>query len=344
MSTKTIKKMEGAGAAARAARARAARAREKQAQAQAQEEAQEEAQAQAQAQAQAEPKKTGSWFGLFGPAKPAATPAKPAQTSAPAAPAAPATVPAAALLAASAPANTPAGAPAPAKPPAALAPEAIIAKNKFLQFQKELQEQKDGCIAYYKITDCKGLQYSDDKDTQKSVEKRFKRINALLKKSLSTLVNLDNKLKLADNEIKDKNLEDLFKNLLYSFIEYLIKKIYDTTDIKPYVENINKQTTITDQNYDDGVMLVKKYINSYYSKGIAILTDNDDVKYYKYDNDTYTVNTTITLDNKDLTNFFILRIINKKIMIHQIFQQIISGLIDTITKDDVIFNKYYSLK
>jgi len=244
----------------------------------------------------------------------------------------------------------PATAPAPAPqalasttPPPALAPEAIIAKNKFLQFQKELQEQKDGCIAYYKITDCKGLQYSDDKDTQKSVEKRFEGINALLKQSLSTLVNQNNKLKLADNEIKNKNLEDLFKNLLYSFIEYLIKKIYDTTDIKPYVENI-KHTTITDQNYDDGVMLVKKYINSYYSKGIAILTDNDDVKYYKYDNDTYTVNTTITLDNKDLTNFFILRIINKKIMIHQIFQQIISGLIDTITKDDVIFNKYYSLK
>ena len=248
---------------------------------------------------------------------------------------APALAPAATTPAAKAPATT---------PPPELAPEAIIAKNKFLQFQKELQEQKDGCIAYYKITDCKGLQYSDDKDTQKSVEKRFEGINALLKQSLSTLVNQNNKLKLADNEIKDKNLEDLFKNLLYSFIEYLIKKIYDTTDIKPYVENINKQTTITDQNYDDGVMLVKKYINSYYSKGIAILTDNDDVKYYKYDNDTYTVNTTITSDNKDLTNFFILRIINKKIMIHQIFQQIISGLIDTITKDDVIFNKYYSLK
>ena len=261
----------------------------------------------------------------------------PAPAKPPAAPAAPAP-----------PAPAPAPAPAPqalasTTPPPALAPEAIIAKNKFLQFQKELQEQKDGCIAYYKITDCKGLQYSDDKDTQKSVEKRFKRINALLKDSLSTLVKQDNKLNLADNEIKDKNLEDLFKNLLYSFIEYLIKKIYDTTDIKPYVENI-KHTTITDQNYDDGVMLVKKYINSYYSKGIAILTDNDDVKYYKYDNDTYTVNTTITLDNKDLTNFFILRIINKKIMIHQIFQQIISGLIDTITKDDVIFNKYYSLK
>ena len=379
MQRKTIKKMEGglvaaARARARARAARAARAREKQAQ----EEAQEEAQAKTPAPAQEQEKK-GSWFGIFGPA----TPAKPAQTSAPAnTPAKPAKPAAAlppaatALQAAPAAANTPAEAqstapattppqalaqstPPPALAPAAttpaakapattpppeLAPAAIEAKKKFSELKTNLQEQKDGCIAYYNITNCKQLPYSDDKDKNDMVIKRFERINALLKDSLLTLVNQNNKLKLADNEIKDKNLEDLFKNLLYSFIEYLINEINNTTGIKIYVENIDKQTTITDQNYNNGVMLVKKYIDSYYSKGIAILTDKDDVKYYKYDNDTYTVNTTITSDNKDLTKFFILRIIDKKIMIHQIFQQIISGLIDTITKDDEIFNKYYSLR
>ena len=278
-----------------------------------------------------EPKKRGGLFEIFSRKKGKDV------TSAPA----PAPAPAPALAAPAAPA-APAALAAPAAP-AAPAARKEEAKKKFSELKNNLQEQKDGCIAYYNITNCKQLPYSDAEDKNKMVEKRFNKINALLKKSLSTLVKQDNKLNSTDNEIKNKNLEDLFKNLLYSFIEYLIKEIYNPTDIKTHVENIDKHTTITDQNYYDGVMLVKKYIDSYYSKGIAILTDNDEVKYYKYDNDTYTVNTTIESNNTDLTNFFILRIINKKIMIHQIFQQIISGLIDTITKDDVIFNKYYNL-
>ena len=90
-------------------------------------------------------------------------------------------------------------------------------------------------------------------------------------------------------------------------------------------------------------MLVKKYINSYYSNGIAILNDKDDVKYYKFIDGKYKE---YDYSNKDseLNNFFILRIIKKKIMIHQIYQQIIYALIDTITKDTAIFNKYYNLQ
>lgn len=224
---------------------------------------------------------------------------------------------------------------------------ATTAKLAILKLKKNLQEQKDVCIANYNITECKNLQYSDAEDTDSIPSKRIRRINALLKQSLSTLVNQDNKLNSSVNETKNNKLEELFKKLLYSFIEELINNIYNNpTDINTYVDNI-KHTTITDQNYNNKVMLVKKYINSYYSKGIAILNDKDDVKYYKLTEDKYKEYDYSIKDGK-LNNFFILRIIDKKIMIHQIYQQIIYALIDTITKDDitkddVIFNKYYNL-
>ena len=212
------------------------------------------------------------------------------------------------------------------------------AKQAILKLKKNLQEQKDVCIANYNITECKNLQYSDAEDTDSIPSKRIRRINALLKLSLSTLVNQYNKLNSSVNETKNNKLEELFKNLLYSFIEELINNIYNNpTDINTYVDNI-KHTTITDEKYNDEV---KKYIDSYYSKGIAILNDND-VKYYKLTNGKYKEYNYSNKDDK-LNNFFILRIIDKKIMIHQIYQQIIYALIDTITKDDVLFNKYYNL-
>ncbi len=215
---------------------------------------------------------------------------------------------------------------------------AETAKQAILKLKKNLQEQKDVCIANYNITECKNLQYSDAEDTDSIPSKRIRRINALLKQSLSTLVNQDNKLNSSVNETKNNKLEELFKKLLYSFIEELINNIYNNpTDINTYVDNI-KHTTITDEKYNDEV---KKYINSYYFNGIAILNDKD-VKYYKLTNGKYKEYNYSNKDDK-LNNFFILRIIDKKIMIHQIYQQIIYALIDTITKDDVLFNKYYNL-
>ncbi len=221
---------------------------------------------------------------------------------------------------------------------------ATTAKQAILKLNNDLQNEKDGCILQLSITNCKGLQYTEDTEDSDSIpSKRIRRINALLKRSLSTLVNQDNKLNSSVNETKNNKLEELFKKLLYSFIEELINNIYNNpTDINTYVDNIN-HTTITDQNYNNKVMLVKKYINSYYSNGIAILNDDDDVNYYKFTDGKYTKYNYSNKDDK-LNNFFILMIINKKIMIHQIFQQIISALIDTITKNNEIFNKYYNLQ
>lgn len=213
------------------------------------------------------------------------------------------------------------------------------AKQAILNLKNNLQNEKDGCILQLSITNCKGLQYTEDTEDSDSIpSKRIRRINALLKQSLSTLVNQDNKLNSSVNETKNNKLEELFKKLLYSFIEELINNIYNNpTDINTYVDNI-KHTTITDEKYNDEV---KKYINSYYFNGIAILNNND-VKYYKLTNGKYKEYNYSNKDGK-LNNFFILRIIDKKIMIHQIYQQIIYALIDTITKDDVLFNKYYNL-
>lgn len=219
------------------------------------------------------------------------------------------------------------------------------AKQAILKLKQKLQNEKDICIKNCTITDCRGLQYTEDTEDSDSIpSKRIRRINALLKQSLSTLVNQDNKLNSSVNETKNNKLEELFKKLLYSFIEELINNIYNNpTDINTYVDNIN-HTTITDQNYNNKVMLVKKYIDSYYSNGIAILNDDDDdVNYYKFRDGKYTKYNYSNKDDK-LNNFFILMIINKKIMIHQIFQQIISALIDTITKNNEIFNKYYNLQ
>lgn len=216
------------------------------------------------------------------------------------------------------------------------------AKQAIFKLKNNLQNEKDICIKNCTITDCRGLQYTEHDNTNSIPSIRIQRINDLLKQSLSTLVNQDNKLNSSVNETKNNKLEELFKKLLYSFIEELIKDIYSITDINTYVDNIN-HTTITDQNYTDRVMLVKKYINSYYSKGIAILNDNNDVKYYKLTEGKYTEYDYSIKDGK-LNNFFILRIIDKKIMIHQIYQQIIYALIDTITKNDKIFERYYNLQ
>lgn len=220
------------------------------------------------------------------------------------------------------------------------------AKQAILKLKQKLQNEKDICIKNCTITDCRGLQYTERDNTNSIPSIRIQRINALLQESLLTIVKQNNKTNPDNDLTKGNNLEELFKNLLYSFIEELIKDIYsitDINDIKIYVSNINKHTTITDQNYTDKVMLVKKYIDSYYSKGIAILNDNNDVKYYKLTNGKYKEYDYSIKDGK-LNNFFILMIIDKKIMIHQIYQQIISALIDTITKNNEIFNKYYNLQ
>lgn len=233
--------------------------------------------------------------------------------------------------------------PATANTPPAASEEA---KQAIFKLKNDLQNEKDICIKNCTITDCRGLQYTERDNTNSSSDERIQRINELLKKSLLTIVKQNNETNSDNDLTKGNNLEELFKNLLYSFIEELIKDIYsitDINDIKKYVSNINKHTTITDQNYTDRVMLVKKYINSYYSKGIAILNDNNDVKYYKLTNGKYTEYDYSIKDGK-LNNFFILRIIDKKIMIHQIYQQIIYALIDTITKNDKIFERYYNLQ
>ena len=235
-----------------------------------------------------------------------------------------------------------------AQPPATAntPPEASEeAKQAILKLKNNLQNEKDICIKNCTITDCRGLQYTERDNTNSIPSIRIQRINDLLKRSLLTIVKQNNETNSDNDLTKGNNLEELFKNLLYSFIEELIKDIYsitDINDIKKYVSNINKHTTITDQNYTYGVMLVKKYIDSYYSNGIAILNDND-VKYYKLTEDKYKE---YDYSNKygKLNNFFILRIIDKKIMIHQIYQQIIYALIDTITKNNEIFKRYYNLQ
>ena len=248
--------------------------------------------------------------------------------------------PAVALLASKA---TPAT-PAPPAPPAPLASTATAqiskekqAKEKILALRDDLKSgnKLDSCLNLKTIEGCKAISSYDITNPTTEQTNRIKIINELSNRCLLTIANQNNKLISAEyNENKKERLEKLFKNLLHGFIKKFFK------DINEQVTNIENPPDIDDENYKNGIKFVENYINSFYSNGIAIV--GNDVKYYKLTDGKYT-NYKYDIKYGKLTKFLFVIINNKNILIHQIFQQIIYGLIDTITKDDVIFNKYYSL-
>jgi hypothetical protein len=244
------------------------------------------------------------------------------------------------------PAQTTEPATAPAEPaaPAPPAPTATAqiskekqAKEKILALRDDLKSGNmlDSCLNLKTIEGCKSISSYDITNPTTEQTNRIKIINELSNSCLLTIANQNNKLISAEyNENKKERLEKLFKNLLHGFIKKFFK------DINEQVTNIENPPDIDDENYKNGIKFVENYINSFYSNGIAIV--GNDVKYYKLTDGKYT-NYKYDIKYGKLTKFLFVIINNKNILIHQIFQQIIYGLIDTITKDDVIFNKYYSL-
>ena len=211
------------------------------------------------------------------------------------------------------------------------------AKKLFLALKDDLKSGNmlDSCLNLKTIEGCKAISSYDITNPTTEQTNRIKIINELSNRCLLTIANQNNKLISAEyNENKKERLEKLFKNLLYGFIKKFFK------DIKEDVTNIEKPQDIDDENYKNGIKFVENYINSFYSNGIAIV--GDDVKYYKLTDGKY-INYNYVIKSGKLNKILFVIINNKNILIHQIFQQIIYGLIDTITKDDVIFNKYYSL-
>ena len=211
------------------------------------------------------------------------------------------------------------------------------AKKKFIELKHDLKSGNvlDSCLNLKTIEGCKAISSYDITNPTTEQTNRIKIINELSNRCLLTIANQNNKLISAEyNENKKERLEKLFKNLLHGFIKKFFK------DINEQVTNIENPPDIDDENYKNGIKFVENYINSFYSNGIAIV--GNDVKYYKLTDGKYT-NYKYDIKYGKLTKFLFVIINNKNILIHQIFQQIIYGLIDTITKDDVIFNKYYSL-
>jgi len=222
-------------------------------------------------------------------------------------------------------------------PPAPVLESAVqMSKKKFFGLKHDLKSGNmlDSCLNLKTIEGCKTISSYDITNPTTEQTNRIKIINELSNSCLLTIANQNNKLKSEYNENKKERLEKLFKNLLHGFIKKFFK------DINEEVTNIENQQDIDDENYKNGIKFVENYINSFYSNGIAIV--GDDVKYYKLTDGKYT-NYKYDIKYGKLTKFLFVIINNKNILIHQIFQQIIYGLIDTITKDDVIFNKYYSL-
>ena len=211
-----------------------------------------------------------------------------------------------------------------------------MSKKKFIGLKDDLKSGNmlDSCLNLKTIEGCKTISSYDITNPTTEQTKRITKINEISNRCLLTIANQNNKLKSEYNENKKERLEKLFINLLYGFIEKFFK------DIKEDVTNIEKPQDIDDENYKNGIKFVENYINSFYSNGIAIV--GDDVKYYKLTDGKYK-NYNYVIESGKLNKILFVIINNKNILIHQIFQQIIYGLIDTITKDDVIFNKYYSL-
>ena len=212
-----------------------------------------------------------------------------------------------------------------------------MSKKKFIGLKDDLKSGNmlDSCLNLKTIEGCKAISSYDITNPTTEQTNRIKIINELSNRCLLTIANQNNKLISAEyNENKKERLEKLFKNLLHGFIKKFFK------DINEQVTNIENPPDIDDENYKNGIKFVENYINSFYSNGIAIV--GNDVKYYKLTDGKYT-NYKYDIKYGKLTKFLFVIINNKNILIHQIFQQIIYGLIDTITKDDVIFNKYYSL-
>ena len=211
-----------------------------------------------------------------------------------------------------------------------------MSKKKFIGLKDDLKSGNmlDSCLNLKTIEGCKTISSYDITNPTTEQTKRITKINEISNRCLLTIANQNNKLKSEYNENKKERLEKLFKNLLHGFIKKFFK------DINEQVTNIENPPDIDDENYKNGIKFVENYINSFYSNGIAIV--GNDVKYYKLTDGKYT-NYKYDIKYGKLTKFLFVIINNKNILIHQIFQQIIYGLIDTITKDDVIFNKYYSL-
>lgn len=210
------------------------------------------------------------------------------------------------------------------------------AKKLFLALKHDLKSGNmlDSCLNLKTIESCKTISSYDITNPTTEQTKRINIINELSNRCLLTIANQNYKLNSDYNENKKERLEKLFKNLLYGFI----KKFF--IDINEKVNNIENPQDIDDENYKNGIKFVENYINSFYSNGIAIV--GDDVKYYKLTDGKYK-KYEYDIKSGKLNKFLFVIINNNNILIHQIFQQIIYGLIDTITKDDVIFNKYYSL-
>jgi uncharacterized protein (UPF0305 family) len=211
-------------------------------------------------------------------------------------------------------------------------------KNKLKTLKNALIDSLDSCLLNKDISDCKGFNFIK-KDSDKLQENRITRITNELKDALLTVVQRGNE---SNNNTHKKNIisEILFKfltKLIYSFI----KKLLDKVNIKDII-NIDKNIE-TDQKYTRGISLVENYINSYYSNGIAIIEDALEVKYYKFDKGNYQQKSNNNVGKK-LGGYLIVRIHEKNILIHQLVQQIIIALIDSITKDNKIFDKYYKLK
>lgn len=312
MQIKTIKKEEGGVGTSRIATSRRKIMEEK------------------TAGAPTEPKKRGGLFGLKNPFKNNNGNSVGNSASASAAliePAAQATQPA--LI-------EPAQAPLAAAPASVLESAVQMSKKKFIELKHDLKSGNmlDSCLNLKTIESCKTISSYDITNPTTEQTKRINIINELSNRCLLTIANQNYKLNSDYNENKKERLEKLFKNLLYGFI----KKFF--IDINEKVNNIENPQDIDDENYKNGIKFVENYINSFYSNGIAIV--GDDVKYYKLTDGKYK-KYEYDIKSGKLNKFLFVIINNNNILIHQIFQQIIYGLIDTITKDDVIFNKYYSL-